>query len=231
MLNKAATILVALLVVGLIAISVVMTLRLHASERENHAFKIQHANDSAALDSTVRVIRQDGDNQLAIARRLAFQTAVEVREVFQDSIKRIGTAMAQIRIERDSLHLVVADTAIRDSLGTLIVADSVDRMDSLGVAVATTVRIQTDLAATWDYRIYRAALPLEVLLTCEGDLAVAQVAGPVWAVVVIDSVAQDPDICIPAPQFQWKPLSLSPPSMPWAIVLLAVGVIVGRASP
>ncbi len=231
MLNKAATILVALMVVGLIAISVVMTLRLQAAQNDIRDFKIQHANDLAALDSTVRVIRVDGDSQLAVARRLAFQTAVEVRGVFQDSIKRIGTAMAKIVIERDSLHLIVADTAIRDSLGTLIVADSVDQMDSLGVAVATTVRIDTSLAATWDYRIYRAALPLEVLLTCEGDMAVAQVAGPVWAAVVIDSVAQDPDICIPAPQFQWKPLSLSPPSMPWAIGLLVLGVVLGRASP
>jgi hypothetical protein len=222
--------LVGVLIVALLVAGGYTSWRWRQAEAAKHELRIQIANDSAARDTTVLEIRADADSQIAVARRVAFQTEVELREAFQDTVERVAHAAARIRIERDSLQVELeGERAEKDTAGTVTAKGRLDARDSLGIAVSATVAIPRDLLKPiWSWRLWRDPIPLELALSCEEDLAVAQLAGPPWARLAIDSVAQDPDICLPAPDLGWNPFRFELPSLPWAIVLVAIGYGVAK---
>ena len=95
--------------------------------------------------------------------------------------------------------------------------------------MSARVKIPRDLLKPrWDWRLYREPIPLELALSCQGDLAVAQLAGPAWAMLAIDSVSQAPDICIPPANLRWDPFRIEVPSLPVTLLVVLAGYAVGR---
>lgn len=205
--------------------------RLEAAQRQQ---RIDNANALAAADVSVLTVRAEGDSQVAVAKRLAFQTELELREAFQDTVKRLLQATARLRVAADSLALEVRIArATRDTAGVITAADTVDLRDSLGVAAAATVRIGPTLEAAWVWTVWRETIWLDLALECEGSLAVAQLAGPAWAELRIDSVAQREEFCNPVPRRAWTPFRIELPSVTeaaiaigaWELLRAAVGAL------
>jgi hypothetical protein len=228
---KIRTVLGLVTISGLILSGVYVSSRWRAAASEMRELRITLANDSAAADASKLEIKREGDSALAVARRVAFQAEVGLREAFRDSVERIAHAAAQFRIEADSLRTTLkGERAERDSAGTITVTGAIDATDSLGVVVGARVTIPADLARPlWDWRIRRASIALALALSCEQDLAVAQLAGPPWARLVIDSVVQEPELCIPQPDLGWDPFRLEVPSLPVIILLFGLGLATGAA--
>ena len=226
MLSKILAVVVALMVIA----GAITGWKLWAAQNALRDQKIETANARAAADESRLMIRAEGDTAVAVAERLAFQTEVRLREAFRDSVERMALATARVRLEADSLRQVVEGTAaVRDSTGNLTAFATLDARDSLGIEVEAEVTIPADLTIppTWTWRIWRAQIDLELALSCEGNLAVAQLAGPRWLPLAIDSVAQRPEFCIPQVQSRWNPFSVSMPSLPVAAALVIGGYLLG----
>ena len=227
--NALTKILAVAVVVALIAGGVV-SWQLWASQNALREQRIETANARAAADTSKLRIRAEGDTAVAVAERLAFQTEVSLREAFRDSVERMALATARVRLEADSLRRVAEGAAaIVDSAGNLTAAGRLDARDSLGLEVDAEVVIPADrsLLPVWTWKVWRQTIDLELALSCEGDLAVAQLAGPSWLPLAIDSVAQRPELCIPPVRLGWNPFSMRIPSLPWAVVLVTVGYVLG----
>lgn len=207
-----------------------MSWRLWAMQNELRNQRIETANARASADSSKLAIKAEGDTAVAVAERLAFQTEVRLREAFRDSVERMAQATARIRIEADSLRRVVEGAAAtEDSVGNLTTTGRLDARDSLGIQVEAKVTIPADrtIKPVWTWRVWRGPIALELALSCQGDQAVAQLAGPPWLPLAIDSVAQRPELCIPPVRLRWNPFSLRIPSLPWAVGLGIAGYVLG----
>ena len=205
--------------------------RLEAEQRQE---RIDNANALAAKDSSVLTVRAEGDSLVAVAERLSFQTEVELREAFRDTVDRLALATARLQIAADSLALEVRIArATRDTAGVITATDTIDVRDSLGIAAAATVRIGPTLEAAWIWTLWREPIWLDLALECEGSLAVAQLAGPAGLEIRIDSVAQRPEFCNPVPRRHWSPFRIGLPSVTeaavaigaWELLRLAIGAI------
>jgi hypothetical protein len=90
------------------------------------------------------------------------------------------------------------------------------------------VTIRPNLTTRWLWQVRRAPIVLDLALSCRGDLAVANVAGPGFASIAIDSVVQRADVCItPTPVPTYNPFGIRIPSVPVGILLVLAGVCVG----
>ncbi len=190
---------------------------------------IAAANERAAKDSTVRTIRREADSSVAVATRLAFQGELHLREVFGDSLTTLVTAISKLTIEGDSLRASVeGPAAVEDSAGVRVVQGEFDARKSLGVHVHADVIVPPPpKPVLWMWDVRREPLQLELALTCEGPQAVAQLAGPPWATLTLDSVVQTPDMCNPPVPVIWNPFAFDLPSVPVMGGLLGVGIVVG----
>lgn len=223
--KRALAIVVGVVLLTTIAAGLWQARRARALERELRDVRINSANSLAAKDRSIREIRAVAGESLAVAQRLAFQTEVKLRLV-EDSLEELGKVSARFRLEADSLRAVnVGIEAQRDSVGTITAEGRLDATDSLGVDVQARVEIPPDLLLpAWSWRIRRAAIPLELSLSCRQNLAVARLAGPPWAPVKIDSIAQDPKLCNPIPVGRWEPFRIEVPSLPVAVALTGLGM-------
>ena len=161
--------------------------------------------------------------------------------VHAPAIRALRWALAQATSGRASalaLVQILGDSIARLQTGTALVrGDMVQATDSLvvpGVTARATVTIAgvqatqpPPLLTRWAWDVTRAPLELGVLYECQGRDAMVHVAGPPWATVQVGRAVQDAAFCSPKPQ-GWRLLSVRPPSLPWAGLLLGVGYLLGR---
>ena len=222
----------------LVSLGALWAYRAHRLAAQLRTERIAAANLLAAKDTTLVAVKRDGDRQIQVARRLAFQERVALAEYFTDSISRltdslelVGKAAANLAIEAAELRAERAGAAaVVDTAGNLVAADTLDAADTLGVTVSAEVTIPLLRSAptSWRWELARAEIPLTFTLHCEGPYAVSQLAGPTWAALRIDSVVQDERICHPPVARTWRPFALELPSLPVAALLVVGGVVVGR---
>lgn len=207
------------------------TWRLRSTLEELRDTRIESANNLAAADSSRLELRREGDSLVAVATRLAFQLEgeVELRAAFEDSLERVGKVAAELAVAADSLEALTETLASRDTLGAITVADTLNALDSLGVRADATVRVEPDLRAFWTWHIFRAAIPLELGLSCVGDQAVAQLAGPAWAPLQLGRVEQVAELCIPPIRHGYSPFAIELPSVPVALAIFLAGFLAGGA--
>ncbi len=222
-----ATIIVAFVAVGG-ALAWAQSMRLQLRNKE-----VAHANALAAKDTAIVRLVAAGDSQVAVTRRLAYQGEVDLQDarvafgdLLRDTVAVLGVSLAQFRIRGDSLEQVIEGMdAEVDTAGTITVVGNLDATDSLGISVKARVEIPSTLISPlWMWNVTRAPLPLSVGLQCEGTRAVAYVTGPLWALIALDSVVQDDEICNPLPS-GWKPFRIEVPSVPVAAGLVLGGMV------
>lgn len=169
--------------------------------------------------------------QVLILERLVVQKDVELTAALRQRGQR-DNALVQIEMKaktvRDTTPAVVAVGEVQKTV--TIVADF-DARDSLGILVHSETTLQGfRLSGTeppgaligWDIR--REPLGLAVALSCRGNDAVAQVAGPRWATFDFVRVEQRPELCSPPPP-AWRPFAIEAPSLPVSVALVAAGWI------
>lgn len=190
------------------------------------SLRLQRANDIALRDSTITRLAFDvvRAESVAVAERVAFQDQVEITDVFRDSLNRVAVSAGQLRIRGDSLEREVESLAERDVSGAITTRGEID---TIGVDIHATVTVHPDLRAIWLWNVKREPIPLDFLFSCTGDLARFQISGPAWADIAIDSVVQDPTICITPTQVRsWNPFRIQVPSLPVIIGLGVLGMFV-----
>lgn len=203
------------------------TYRLNSTLRDLRETRITAANNLAKADSSRLALRLEGDSVVAVAERLAFQLEgeIELRAAFEDSLERVGKVAAELAIKADSLERHTETLAARDTAGAITVADTFNALDSLGVKADAAVRIEPDLRAFWTWHIIRAEISLELALSCVGDQAVAQLAGPPWAPLELGRVEQVAELCIPPIRPSFNAFGLRLPSLPVALAIFLAGVV------
>lgn len=188
------------------------------------------ANVRAAADSSVRTIQQAADQTVAVATRLAYQGRVDLK----DSLATLGVAHAALIIEADSLRIMRAGApAVLDTVAQLVrAADTLEARDSLGVTASAVVEISLAPSRPpprWRWHVVRHEVAYQLDLSCRGTQAAAAFTGPAFAPVVIDSVIQDDEICVPTPAAAgWRPIRVDVPDL-FDLVLLAAAYALGKS--
>lgn len=196
------------------------------------------ANARARADSTRSRLIRERDSIFAIHERLIEQGAVQLEDALnvagevprlRQQLQIAGAQLQQERQRRASFK-----PAPGDSSGLLVLGDTVDALDSLGIRVAALAEVsglprpalEQPLLARWGWTIERAPALFTFSLSCEGHQPVSRLLGPSWARVDLTGGKVDPAACLPKPA-PWRPFSFEAPSIPIAAALLTVGGILG----
>ena len=200
----------------------------------NRASQLEARNARADADSTRHSTILFRDSAVSVHQRLVEERQVAL-DGFQEALRRErgGRAVANARIALlgDSLRELHANAATaRDTAGTVIVTDTLNALDSLGVQADVQVTIPPTGLATVRWGFQRAPVTLDLTLTCLTENAEATLTGPPWLEADLGRVQMDDVICVP-PVRAWNPLSFKVPGVPWLAAVGVLGFLIGQALP